>query len=402
MPKPVRRSQPGLSAVAAGTAARPKRVVIEQAPPVPTAAARAFNASGHTWSDLQAFVSNANSGEVSSYFGTLGRMLGNAVPQEVRDALGRLMKNPSAEQLAAERAPLQRIIAADASGFTALQSARAQALQPGAPRLVPKQQVLTGTVSVDAQNHAWLKTGDGRTLALGRGARWAGGDGGLSSEWLLGFKNDPGPLTVRGTWASDGQTLLVEDFAPGSSGEFVAGRVRALPDKLVVDTPRGEVEITNPELKAKLSKLPQLGVLLPGAAGPKGYAQNPEAFYALGRFRDANAPVANAAGVYEKIGDFAMSTVALKPIRMPALPAQDRSAHTARFLAYGSFELSAGQPVAFNATYFTTPLTGSLSTATYPVEGDPVSQAIFTTRAGAAPKDTQSFGPAPDFARAYG
>jgi hypothetical protein len=314
-----------------------------------------------------------------------------------------MSKNPGAKQLAAVKAELQKIFAADAAGFTAAQTARAQAANGAAKPFVPELQVLTGDVTVEANNQAKLKTADGRTFALGRGARNAAGNGGLSPDWLLGFVKDKGPMTVRGTFSADGGTLMVEDFAPGSSGNVVDGRVRVEGDKVLIDTTRGEVQITNADFKAKLSKLPRLGVILPGAAEEKGgkqvYAKNPDAFYSLGRFNDMNPPGKITDG-YTKTGDFAFSVFRQKPVHMNEQPPADRTNHTQRFMALGNFKMSGGEIASFEGSWFSTQLVGSLTTTVYPTEGDRASQALFTTPAGAEPKDTmETGGVGPDFAR---
>jgi hypothetical protein len=112
---------------------------------------------------------------------------------------------------------------------------------------------------------------------------------GMQAAWLNGFLQD-GPdqmLTIQGTIGNDGKDILVEGFMPGSSDEFVFGRVQVyLPDgvkiepfgsppdaaivagivangRVTVQTSRGEIEVTNPELKTELAHLPRLGVILP-------------------------------------------------------------------------------------------------------------------------------------------
>lgn len=77
-------------------------------------------------------------------------------------------------------------------------------------------------------------------------------------------------VTVRGwpdaSWKPGGRAaLLVEEFAPGSSTDFVSGRVKPVGDSVIINvTPTKQVKVTNPDLAAALKKYDKLGVILPG------------------------------------------------------------------------------------------------------------------------------------------
>jgi len=112
-------------------------------------------------------------------------------------------------------------------------------------------------------------------------------------------------ITVKGFPAAVGNTLHVEQFAPGADAHFINGRI-AIEGTTVYVQPGGSanaatrVEITHPDFKAlllgdatrSLAAYSPAGVILPGsvetdAQGKRTYSQNPEHFYILGRIFDA-------------------------------------------------------------------------------------------------------------------
>lgn len=98
-------------------------------------------------------------------------------------------------------------------------------------------------------------------------------------------------VTVKG-WPAEGWApgapakLVVEEFAPGSSPDFVSGRVMVQGDDVLVRVrPGKDVKVLDPVLKAQLAAYPQLGVILPGAVEKTGdtysFAAHPEDYYVL-------------------------------------------------------------------------------------------------------------------------
>jgi hypothetical protein len=149
----------------------------------------------------------------------------------------------------------------------------------------------------------------------------------MTPTWMGGFAGD-GPVVLQGTKSADGKQFHVEGFAldtNGKFGTFLFGRVNAeeKPGKVLVCSARGDVEITNPQLKAKLNALPRLGIILPGE--PKSvrsklvYDQDPEEFFALSRIVDYGSPPDGPAepGKVLKRGDMAYSVFSGKPLILP-------------------------------------------------------------------------------------
>lgn len=111
-------------------------------------------------------------------------------------------------------------------------------------------------------------------------------------------------VTVKG-WPDGAGRLVVEEFAPGSSADFVHGRVEVSTDGRVGLRVRADkwVELSNPELAAALrsyggdAERPGTGLILPGAveavttpAGPRWtFAGNPEGYYLLTTLRERAA-----------------------------------------------------------------------------------------------------------------
>lgn len=110
-------------------------------------------------------------------------------------------------------------------------------------------------------------------------------------------------VTVKGwpdaSWAPGAPAkLVVEEFAPGSSSDFVTGRVLVQGDDVLVRVrPGKDVKVLDPVLKAQLAAYPQLGVILPGAVEKNGdaysFSGHPDDYYVLLGFGSAGAPAAD-------------------------------------------------------------------------------------------------------------
>lgn len=252
-----------------------------------TAATRAMNASSHTLGDLQTFAV-AEPAEAQSYLQNVKQSFvatGRAVPPGLTAAIDAILNGPPNElgtRITANAAALAPYFPDQPQMWAQLQAQRAQTI--GWEVTTPvTQRAVTG--KIDPATFT-LTTPAGAVYNLAASTRQ--NPSGLPAGWLVGFKDDgDAPLTVRGTMGSDGKTFLVEDYAPGSSADFTAGRVDAA-DPSLIQTARGAVRVTDPAFAAKLAKLPRLGVILPGAPVQQGaelvYAGNPDKYYALGRF----------------------------------------------------------------------------------------------------------------------
>lgn len=113
-------------------------------------------------------------------------------------------------------------------------------------------------------------------------------------------------VTVKG-WPDGNGRLVVEEFAPGSTTDFLHGRVDVAADGRVGIRVRKDkwVELTNPALAEALKSFggtperPGTGVILPGpidaVTTPDGarftFAGDPEGYYLLTTLRDSNGAV---------------------------------------------------------------------------------------------------------------
>jgi hypothetical protein len=231
-------------------------------------------------------------------------------------------------------------------------------------QLPPPLQHLTGTVSLSGETLTFTTT-DGKELALGQSplrADYLDIDAGT----LSGFAGD-GPVVLQGTYSKDGARFEVEGFALNTNGKydtFTFGRVNLEnPEKMVVSTSRGDVEITHPETYARLKSMPQLGVILPGAFKREGdrlvYDRAPDELFGLGRFMETGAPKDGTEhglpGMKWASADMALSTFDSKPLLFPEQYAQ-RNDHTYRVWVRGMMRLDeAGTAKDFVADYVSLP-----------------------------------------------
>jgi hypothetical protein len=220
---------------------------------------------------------------------------------------------------------------------------------------------LVGTLALDGKSALVFTASDGRIVPLVAPTMKADHYD-VSPSWMAGFVGD-GPVTLQGTMSKDGRAFEVEGFALNVDGQynsFTFGRVNAdSPDDVFISTPRGDVEIGDPILKAKLRALPRLAVILPGACRQTEeasvYDGNPSEFYGLARFNEVNAAkdatALGAPGKKYALGDMAWSALRNKPLIFPAEYAS-RSNMINRIWLRGNLNLdAAGQHKDFTATY---------------------------------------------------
>ncbi len=368
------------------------------------------------------------------------RKLAAESPSEAKAALTRVVSGLSKSAANAEQvAGLKALLQLDGARFSAeaTQSKALPALFPEAPSAasfadviaqmsnlpslnwtadsVPPQIAVTGNVVRDASNQYTLTTASGRTYQLHDSTRSSGVSGG----WLEGFLNQgEGAMTVQGTVSADGKSFLVEGYAPGSSPDFVMGRVvvktpmgdvtgKPTPDQLaealgpngrvIITGARGEVEVTNPELKKVLATMPRLGIILPGVVerSPEGklsIASGPDFLYALGgRFKGLTE---KGNGVWATDAAFAFNHF-MGPVEASGDTAKWRMQNSAnqRNWVGGAFKLDAPTPY-FAATYISNDLGDySLGNANGKTEGTAPLQLLAAS---------EVVDPAADFQRAMG
>lgn len=279
---------------------------------------------------------------------------------------------------------------------------------------------ITGTIAKNTAGQFVLTTSGGREMTLHDSERASKISPGLPMGWIEGFVNNgEGQMTVQGTVSSDGKTMAVEGYAPGTNPDFVFGRIavsspmgpittKLTPDQLaevmtsgrvVIGTARGEVEVTDPTLKKMLAQVPRLGVILPGATskdanGKTVFASNSDFMYALGgRFAGLND---KGGGLYETDAQFAYS-VFHGPVRCEGETAKFRMEHSAnqRNWVGGTFVLDGADPH-FAAKYISNDLGGSTLTAPNTGEGSLAAQFLASAEVVDIPEDfVRKMGPPP-------
>lgn len=246
--------------------------------------------------------------------------------------------------LKSKASKLGEIFPTQDGGFAAMQEANAAAIgYTTTEEKTPPSVYISGKVKVSETNTngypqkvATLTTENGRKLNLVEGDSEMG-------LWFNGLVDD-GNFTLKGKLDVTGN-FKVGGFALNRDGkfdEFVFGRVSVYGDKVSVNTPEGDVEITNAELKKKLKQLPELGVILPGGEKVTGskrkYDKDPAEFFALGRFTNSTIkpPEGQVKGRHV-LCDFAMSVFANQPFVLPK-GQESRAKENGRFWALGDFK----------------------------------------------------------------
>jgi hypothetical protein len=218
-----------------------------------------------------------------------------------------------------------------------------------------------GTLARDETGLLTFTLTDGKALLLAQTTRSAEYLD-MQATMMAGLAGD-GPVVLQGVPSPDGKTFEVEGFAlnsDGKYGSFTFGRVNLeMPPRVVISTTRGDVEITDPTLNARLKAMPRFGVILPGEPKKDGdklvYQGNPEEFFGLARFTQIDAPKDAAEfGVNGKKwapADMAFSSFNSKPLIFPE-EFVSRNNHTSRIWVRGNVRLDdTGVARDFTATY---------------------------------------------------
>lgn len=193
-----------------------------------------------------------------------------------------------------------------AGALGAVQAARAPTLG-WAAQASEDPPAITGVVSLADDGSAVLTTAEGLAFTLQNSSAWSAGDGRGDLDYHLTIGRDAQvfagqTVTVRGwpdaSWKPGDTTgsVLVEDFAPGASPDYLSGRVLVEGDRVSVRVRADKVvPITDPDFAASLKPFDMLGVVLPGAPqraadGALSYSRPQGDFWILGGFalaRDA-------------------------------------------------------------------------------------------------------------------
>lgn len=315
-------------------------------------AALAFDRSARSVSDLKKFWSEDPLGAAS----WLSKVKQAAVqPLPELDAVAKIlseagtdaMKASKLRELAAITPQLFEVV----GDYGAHQAARSSTLgwEASAADPWPEAPAFTGTLRLVDGKPTLETTRGNYTLELG------------TPNW----RDEPETVfldrtvTIKGFPSADGKSLSMEQFAPGSSADYVAGRILVEGDRVFI-SPNGDqplsaeilqaaglpvpevlpdakppprAEITDPAFKKLLlgdqsrglANYAPAGVILPGKVEVKDgvavYTQKPEAFYLLGRFQIPNVKDLPHGKVLHQIetGYFhATDAVASKKLEVPA------------------------------------------------------------------------------------
>ena len=186
--------------------------------------------------------------------------------------------------------------------------------------------------------HMYFRLDGGRELQCAASERMPRDNRGeLRKDLIGGFvaQNGESPrIRLKGTLGADGR-FKVEFAAPDRKGyeKFEQGRLWFNPQSnwLELQTPRGNVVITNEQLRAELEPLakisdrPSIGLILPGEAkvGPQGglvYDDYPEEYGALTGYSQKAPNVHDGPGGGKKLtyANFGFSALAGVPVVFPA------------------------------------------------------------------------------------
>lgn len=347
-----------------------------------TAAAKAMNTSGHTMAALKRFakadpeLAQAYLKQVETNLRELGKPKEAAAIRKVlTDKTGTLV-----ERIAEHAARLDDVFPTRHTDWAKVQLERAESVGYGVP--LPNLKApsyLTGTLANAKDGSAVFKTAGGQQLKLNASDLRVASPG-LSVTWVAGFKGD-GAITLQGTPSEDRESFNVEGFALNTDGKFdkfTFGRVVSGED-VHLSTPRGDVTIENPELRAKLKAMPRLGIILPGEPELRGdkrvYTGNPEEFFGLARWRETTT---RGTGPRREANvDMAYSVFSNKPLELPAKQA-GRASHQGRMWARGNVQLDGtGVATKFVCTYVSKQTDLGVQFGAVKQNADPVQAAVF-------------------------
>ncbi len=280
-------------------------------------AALVFDRSQRTVSDLKKFWAEDPVG-AAQWLGRVKQAAAKPVPE--LDAVARILSEHGSDAMAAatklrEYAATTPQLFEVVADFGAHQAARSSTLgwEASGADPWPEAPAFTGTLRLVDGKPTLETTRGSYTIELG------------TPNW----RDEPETVfldrtvTIKGFPSADGKSISMEQFAPGASADFVAGRILVEGDRVFV-SPNGDeplspeilqaaglpvpetpidakppprAEITDPAFKALLLgdaekglvNYAPAGVILPGKVEVKNgvavYPHKPEAFYLLGRFQ---------------------------------------------------------------------------------------------------------------------
>jgi hypothetical protein len=352
----------------------------------------AFSVSPHTLGALTGFAEQSPDA-AASYLSRLSEKLKAAGQTQAGAAVDALLANQQGSLSSRIRQDPSMALIFPAEGETWAQAGARRAAAPGWNQAAPanRPERVTGVISKIAGNALELTTPSGKQYRLAdspryiaeanRNANWI-----LPRSWVQSFVGD-GPVTLQGTLGADGTTFNVEGFALNNDGrfdDFLYGRVEVAGDNVLLRTPRGNVTISNPDLKNKLKVMPILGVILPGAPeeGPQGltYGQDPPEIFSLARFSNQQVQNPNDTVPTRWVAtDMAHQVFRQKPLLLPA-GQEGRVNHASRLWARGQFVFGAdGKPTQFNASFIGQNGELGVTMAPAAADADPVQGAVLLT-----------------------
>ncbi len=324
-----------------------------------SSAAVALNNSARTIADLRRLAEQSPD-EAAHYLRGVSENLRRVGDVQSAEALERIVAGAGnlIERMQQNAQALSLVFPETPQAWGELQARRASSIGWTANPQSARPLYLEGTVSKGPDNYLQLTTPGGKTYQLAESTRTASYYN-MVRYWMQGLIGD-GPMSLQGSLGTDGQTFNVEGFALNRDGRFSTftfGRVNAdNPDRVVISTPRGDVEVTHPELKAKLKAMPRLGIILPGEPveqnGKLVYDQNPAEFFGLARFMEQATHDAEPGQSGKWVStDMAYSKFARKPCYIPE-EAVSRVNHGGRLWVLGNVELGPdGTAARFKSSY---------------------------------------------------
>jgi hypothetical protein len=345
-----------------------------------------LNSSAHTLGDLRTLAQNSPA-EAETYLRGVATSLQRSQQSEAASAIAALLNQTgSLVDRIAQNSALRQIFPANAGEWGALQTARAGTVGWEAITTSDRPINLKGTVTLEGSRLQLTTTG-GRTYALAASSLqtfpWMG------QVSMMGVMSD-GPLSLQGTLSQDGTTFNVEGFALNRDGRydtFTYGRAQVVDDQVTLNTPRGIVQIADPEFRAKIKAMPSLGVILPGEPtvkpdGTMTYEGNPEKFFGLGRFMQTVVNPSDAEHPQPYVlTDMAYSHFRRKPSTIPP-GSESRVNHNGRVWLEGTVHLDGnGVPQNWVSSYVGTQADANLvalPAAAGPI-ADPIQAAVITT-----------------------
>lgn len=346
-----------------------------------SAGAKALNQSAHTLADLQRFA-QAEPAKAAEYLQGVEAQLRKAGKTAEADTVHELLGKTGdlVEKMSSLGEKLKAVFPESAGDWGKVQLQRAGTVGWGEEAKQVPTQWLSGTVKRE-NGVVSLTTDGGRELTL-RQSPMASIPQQMSNAQLEGFVGD-GRVTLQGTLSEDNKTFNVEAFALNTDGKFdrfTFGRVQVTGDKVEIESPRGNVEVKDPETQRVLKSMPRLAVIMPGEPiekeGKLVHEGKIEIFQAMARFKET--PPTSVDGPIASVkANMADNHFVMKPIEFPA-EQLERSRHNSRLWVRGFPELdAAGEPVKFKADYISQKLDSySFSTGAAEQSADPVQAAV--------------------------